>query len=81
MRQAVADGRNELASSVLVDMLESHVEVVLNALGHPETLVTDLSTIGDFGLEDDERCAASAKLGVTLSDDDYVYEIVRRLRD
>lgn len=81
MRQAAADGRNELASSVLVDMLESHVEVVLNALGHPETLVTDLSTIGDFGLEYDERCAASAKLGVALSDDDYVYEIVRRLRD
>lgn len=43
--------------------------------------MTDLSTIGDFGLEDDERCAASAKLGVTLSDDDYVCEIVRRLRD
>ena len=60
---------------------EDHVELVLNALGHPETLVTDLSTIGDFGLEDDERCAASAKLGVTLSDDDYVCEIVRRLRD
>lgn len=81
MHQAAADGRNKLASSVLVDMLESHVEVVLNALGHPETLETDLSTIGDFGLEDDERCAASAKLGVTLSDDDYVCEIVWRLRD
>jgi len=43
--------------------------------------VTDLSTIGDFGLEDDERCAASAKLGLMLSDDDYLYEIARRLRD
>jgi len=45
--------------------------------GHPEALVTDLSTIGDFGLEDDERCAANAKLGLMLSDDDYLYEIAR----
>ena len=52
-----------------------------NALDHPEALVTDLSTIGDFGLDDDERSAASDRLGVAVSDDDYVYEIARRLRD
>jgi hypothetical protein len=54
---------------------------VLNALGHSEALVTDLSTIGDFGLDGDKRSAASAKLGVALLDDDYIYEIARRLRD
>ena len=81
IRQTVVDGRIELASTVLVDTLESYVELVLDALGHPEALVTDLSTIGDFGLDDDERSAASATLGVALSDDDYVYEIARRLRD
>lgn len=81
IRQAAADGRIELASTVLVDTLEPYVELVLNAIGHPEALVTDLSTIGDFGLDDDERSAACDKLGVTLSDADYVYEIARRLRD
>jgi hypothetical protein len=81
IRQAAADGRIEFASAVLVDTLESYVELVLNALGHPEALVTELSTIGDFGLDDDERIAASAKLGITLSDDDLIYEIARRLRD
>ena len=81
IRQAAADGRIELVSTVLIDALESHVEQVLNALGHPEALVTDLSTIGDFGLDDDERSAASATVGVVLSDDDYLYEIARRLRD
>jgi len=80
IRQA-ADGRIEVASTVLVDALESYVELVLNALGHPEALVMDLSTIGDFGLDDDERFAASDRLGVALSDDDYLYEIARRLRD
>ena len=81
IRQAAADGRIELASTVLVDTLESYVEVVLNALGHPEALVTDLSTIGDFGLEDEERSAASDRLGVALSEEDSVYEIARCLRD
>lgn len=81
IRQAEADGRIELASTVLVDALESYVELVLNALGHPEALVTDLSTVGDFALEADERSAVSDRLGVALSDDEYVYEIARRLRD
>jgi len=79
--QAAADGRIELASTVLVDTRESYVELVLNPLRHPEALVTDLRTIGDVGLDDDERSAASVKLGVALSDDDYVYEIARRLRN
>lgn len=81
IRQTAVDGRIELASTVLVDTLESYVEVVLNALGHHEALVTDLSTIGDFGLDDDERSSASALLGVTLSDADYIYEVAQRLRD
>ena len=81
IRQTAQDGRIELASTVLVDTVESYVDLVLNALNHPETLVTDLSTIGDFGLDSDERFAASARLGVTLSDDDYIYEVAQRIRD
>lgn len=80
IRQATEDGRIEIASTVLVDALESYVELVLTALGHPEALVTDLSTVGDFCLEDDERSAASARLGVVLSDADYIYEVAQRLR-
>jgi hypothetical protein len=81
IRQAAVDGRIELVSTVLVDTLESYVEQVLEALGHPEALVTDLSTIGDFGLEDDERAATSDKLGVTVSDTDFIYEVAQSLRD
>lgn len=80
-RQAVEDGRIEIASTVLVDTLESYVELVLNALKHPEALVTDLSAIGDFGLDDEERSAASVLLGVTLLNVDYIYEVAQRLRE
>ena len=71
-------GRIEFAPLVLIDTLESYVEVVLEALGYPEALVTDVSTIGDFGFEDDERSAAGDNLGLALVDDDYVYEMARR---
>jgi hypothetical protein len=81
IRQAAEDGHVELASTVLVDTLKSYVELVLKALKHPEALVTDLSTIGDFGLDDDERSSASALLGVTLSHTDYIYEVAQRLRN
>lgn len=81
LRQAAADGRIELASTVLRDTLEPYVELVLNALNHPEALVTDQSTIGDFGLDDDELFTASTSLEVTLSDRDYIYEVAQRLRD
>lgn len=74
-RQAAVDGRIELASTVLVGMLEPYVDLMLEVLDHPEALVTDLSMVGDFGLDDDERSAASDRLGVPLSDDDYFYEI------
>ena len=57
------DGRTELASVVLVDVLESYLEQVWKVLDHPEALVTDLGAIGDFGLVDDECSAASDRLG------------------
>jgi hypothetical protein len=81
IHQAGEDGRIELTSTVLVDTLESYVELLLNALDHPEALVTDLSTVGDFVLDADERFAVSARLEVILSDDDYIYDVAQRLRD
>ena len=80
IRQAAAYGRIELASTVLVETLELYVERVLTALGHPEALGTDLSTIGDFALDDDERSAASARLGMHLAGADCIYDVAQRLR-
>lgn len=81
IRQAAVDGRIELAATVLVDALEAYVELAVNALGHPEVLVTDLSTVGDFGLDDDERSTASSRLGMALPDATYIHEVAKRLRD
>lgn len=61
--------------------MEPYVDQVLKALKQPEALVTDLSMIGDFGLDDDERTAASARLGVAMTNTDYIYEVAQRVRD
>jgi hypothetical protein len=81
IRQAAEDGRIELAPTVLVDTLEPYVEQVLKALKQLEALVTDLSMIGDFSLDDDERTAASTRLGVVMMNTDYIYEVAQRVRD
>ncbi|MGE3154352.1 MAG: hypothetical protein AB7G48_16165 [Nitrospiraceae bacterium] len=81
IRQAAEDGRIELASTALVDTLESYVEFVLEALDHPDALVTDLSTVGDFGLDADDLSIASTRLELTLLDTDYVHEVAQRLRN
>lgn len=80
IRQAAEDGYIELASTVMVDVLEPHVEQVLKALNQPEALVTDLSMIGDFSLDDDERTAASVRLGAVMTDTDFIYEVAQRVR-
>lgn len=38
----------EQAESDLVDIFEKEVDIILDALGHPEALVTDESEVGDF---------------------------------
>jgi hypothetical protein len=81
IRQAAEDGRIALAPTVLVDTLAPYVEQVLKALKQPEALVTDLGMIGDFSLDDDDRTAASARLGVGMTNTDYIYEVARRVRD
>ena len=32
----------------LVDIFENEVSIILNALGHPEAMTTDMSEVGDF---------------------------------
>ena len=82
MAQYAAEGRVELAQSVLVDMYEEEVERLLDALGHPEALVTDLSAISDFLGSDVDQCRKlGQRLGVSVSLDDLVVAVAKRLRE
>ena len=68
-----------------VDLLEPELDLVLEAMKHPEALITDLSTIGDFYIKSKRKDLniekeLSEKLGVRVSMDDYLVDIAVRMR-
>jgi len=77
----------ELAPQDEVDQLEPYIYKVLEALGHPEALVTDESYISDFLCIVDEKEAdgelkiACDKLGFNFSKLDSVVDIARKVKD
>lgn len=71
-----------------VKELQSWVNQVLNAAGHPEAYITDESLISDFvsifAKRDEREKRAkyiSNKLGVSVKLRDYIIKIAERLRD
>lgn len=61
----------EMASRALVREFRLEVVEILDAIGHPEALVTDESTLWDFSLEPLEYALAEEALGVKF---DHVHE-------
>jgi hypothetical protein len=55
------------------------VQRVLDALGFPEALVTDESLVGDFTVTATSAKRASERLGVEVSESDYVVDVAERL--
>jgi hypothetical protein len=53
---------------------------VLAAIGYEDALVTDESSIWDFGLEPDELRALGETLGLVITKGDYIVDIAERLR-
>ena len=79
--QAVEYWRVELVPQTLIDVFDDEVQEVLDAIGYPDAPVTDTSCIGDFQLEWRHRRSAETRLGMSLQDGDYVYEVAQRLRE
>jgi hypothetical protein len=69
----------ELASQERIAMLTTQVERVLEAIGHPEALVTDESSVSDFYLEPNELEDVKTKLGVEVNRDDLIVDVATRL--
>lgn len=83
--EAVRDGIRkkrpviEIAPQDNVQRLEKEIDLVLSALGYPEALVTDWSTVNDFRDAEQDLARVSAELGVEVGADDYICEIAERL--
>lgn len=65
--------------------LSPYIMKVLEALGHPEAWVSDLSTVWDFSPGDTNGdsefiARASVKLGFTINNKDYIIDLAQRLK-
>jgi hypothetical protein len=74
----------EFASRNKLDQLAEWVEIVLEAVGHPEAFVSDGSSIWDFhplkeGQEEWLK-EVSDKLGFPVSTKDYIWEVAEQVR-
>jgi hypothetical protein len=69
-----------LAEQDYIVLFGAEVDVVLEAMGHPEALVTDISCVSDFCLTKKELASLREELGVRVSDHDYVWEVAERVR-
>ena len=88
IQAAAAAGRIEVAPQGKIVALDAWVDRALEILGHPEALVTDMSTVWDFlgfGLNAKTRRAAVRKLtekfGFPVKAEDSIVSVAVRLRD
>ena len=75
-----------IAGQTEVNLLETEIERVLDAVGHPEALVTDRSCLWDFPLgPEDEGCPTVAEiqatLGVEIHQSDRLVDVAWRMRN
>ena len=62
-----------------VKQYSEYIDIVLDALGHPEAYVTDESTIWDFMLTKKTIADMKLKFKVPVSNKDYIWKIAERL--
>jgi hypothetical protein len=78
------EDRAELAPTARVRQSRAENERILDALGHPEALVTDESRLRDFPLREDDEDPSLTELridlGVRVRRDDRLVDIAHRMR-
>lgn len=70
-----------LAPQTNIEKLWPEVERILEAVDHPEALVTDESRIGDFPVDGEDAEEIAEELGVPVSPGDYIIVVAQRLKD
>ena len=70
----------ELADHDRVDSLREYVDRVLEALGHPEALVTDESQVRDFPSDESRLRQIAKKLGFAVDKKDHIWQLAERYK-
>lgn len=76
IREKATNGDIKFAPQDWVKVYEKEIQMVLDAVGHPEAWVSDESMLSDFGKP---IGPIAEKLGIKISPSDYIWEIAARL--
>jgi hypothetical protein len=70
----------ELAENDKIELLRKYVDKVLEALGHPEALVTNESQVWNFTSDKNELKRLSKKLKFSVDENDYIWQLAERCK-
>ncbi len=70
----------ELAENDKIELLRKYVDKVLEALGHPEALVTNESQVWNFTSDNNELKQLSKKLKFSVDENDYIWQLAERCK-
>ncbi len=70
----------ELAENDKIKLLHKYVDEVLEALGHPEALVTNESLVWDFTSDKNELKRLAKKLKFSVDGNDYIWQLAERCK-
>lgn len=62
----------------LSQFTEEQVQELLELIGYPEALITDQSSLSDFGLDPEEVQAITAHYGFAVERTDYLVDVLVR---
>jgi len=83
IRRLAREGKVEFASQDTVKLLQPQIDQILDAVGIKSAWISDGSCIGDFRRDEDYQQYVddiAAKLGVEVSQGDYIMDIAMRLK-
>jgi len=70
----------ELAENDKIELLRKYVDEVLEALDHPEALVTNESQVWNFTSDKNELKRLSKKLKFSVDENDYIWQLAERCK-
>lgn len=71
----------EFASTTRLSYLEPWVDQVMNSVCPEYLLISDLSAIGDFDVEEEDMPRLSKELGVPVQLSDVIVDVAQRMKD
>jgi hypothetical protein len=69
----------EFAPQDAISLFSAEVDEIMEAIGIKAVFISDESMVADFYLDEEDLKKASEKLGIAITDNDYIAELAAKL--